>query len=61
VLCVILTACVILTVICNDVIYKCLKSENLFSSKIWASQAENSQAKPLAWEAVQASWKSRGE
>jgi hypothetical protein len=66
VLCVILTACVILTVICNVVIYKCLKSENLFSSKIWASQAENSQAensqaKPLACEAVQASWKSCGE
>jgi hypothetical protein len=27
----------------------------LFSSKIWASQAKNSQAKPSAWEAAQAS------
>jgi hypothetical protein len=42
-------------------IYKFLKSETLISSKIWASQAENSQAKPLTWEAVQASLKSRGE
>jgi hypothetical protein len=52
VICVILTACVVLTVMCICVIYKCLKLETLFSSKIWASQGENSQAKPQAWEAV---------
>ncbi len=55
VLCIILAACVGLTAMCIYVIYKCLKSEILISSKIWASQAENSQAKPLAWEAFQAS------
>jgi hypothetical protein len=37
------------------VIYKCLKLETLISNKIWESQAENSQAKPPGWEAVQAS------
>ncbi len=52
VICVILTACVVLTVMCICVIYKCLKLETLISSKIWASQGENSQAKPQAWEAV---------
>jgi hypothetical protein len=55
VLCIILAACVGLTAMCIYVINKCLKSETLINSKIWASQAENSQAKPLAWEAVQAS------
>jgi hypothetical protein len=55
VLCVILTACVVLTAMCICVIYKCLKFDTLISSKTWASQAENSQTKPSAWEAVQAS------
>jgi hypothetical protein len=53
-LCVILAACVVLTGMCIFVIYNCLKSETLISSKIWACQTEHSQAKPLAWEAVQA-------
>jgi hypothetical protein len=44
-----LAVCVGLTVMYIYVIYK------LISSKIWASQAKNSKAKPLAWEAVQAS------
>jgi hypothetical protein len=51
VLCIILAACVGLTTICICVIYKCTKPESFISSKIWASQAENSQSKPLALEA----------
>jgi hypothetical protein len=39
VLCVLLTACVVLTAVCIYVICKCLKSEALISSKNWASQA----------------------
>jgi hypothetical protein len=50
---VILTACVVLVAMCICVICKCLKFETLISSKIWASQAENSQAKSPAWETVQ--------
>jgi hypothetical protein len=38
---------------CISVIYKFLQLGTLISSKIWASQAKNSQTKPSAWEAVQ--------
>jgi hypothetical protein len=44
--------CVILDVMCIYVIYKFLVFGTLISSKIWASQAGNSQAKLSAWEAV---------
>ncbi len=54
VFCVILNY-VILTAMCIFVIYKWLKLETVISSKIWASQAENSQAKPPACDAIQAS------
>jgi hypothetical protein len=46
--------CVVLAVMCICVI-EVFEFGTLISSKIWASQAENSQAKLLAWEAVQAS------
>jgi hypothetical protein len=57
---VILTPCLVSVAMCIYVIYKRLKSETLISSKIWASQAENSQAKPPTWEAVQSVPKSCG-
>jgi hypothetical protein len=45
--------CVVLAVTCISVISKFLSLGPLISSKIRASQAKNSQAKPSAWEAVQ--------